>query len=123
MLRQKNLHWSCWGLPPPRRSDQDRARLRDPRRERRSWVQFQAQNIEGSVLQFSWRLFLTDGGPHLGTPAYSRRERFWSGSHHPVPPSPMHSRCPGGSSENRSEEHTSELQSLRHLVCRLLLEK
>src|SRR5258705_2014772 len=27
---------------------------------------------------------------------------------------------PGG---DRSEEHTSELQSLRHLVCRLLLEK
>src|SRR5437899_5668583 len=29
----------------------------------------------------------------------------------------------GGSSRLRSEEHTSELQSLRHLVCRLLLEK
>src|SRR5262245_28329372 len=27
------------------------------------------------------------------------------------------------SREGRSEEHTSELQSLRHLVCRLLLEK
>src|SRR5262245_38111359 len=27
------------------------------------------------------------------------------------------------SSGRRSEEHTSELQSLRHLVCRLLLEK
>src|SRR5205814_9346086 len=27
------------------------------------------------------------------------------------------------SSRARSEEHTSELQSLRHLVCRLLLEK
>src|SRR5205814_8028539 len=26
-------------------------------------------------------------------------------------------------SQDRSEEHTSELQSLRHLVCRLLLEK
>src|SRR5262245_64787419 len=26
-------------------------------------------------------------------------------------------------SQRRSEEHTSELQSLRHLVCRLLLEK
>src|SRR5205814_9443201 len=26
-------------------------------------------------------------------------------------------------SSKRSEEHTSELQSLRHLVCRLLLEK
>src|SRR5438045_6676731 len=32
----------------------------------------------------------------------------------PTPPSPPLS---------RSEEHTSELQSLRHLVCRLLLEK
>src|SRR5258705_1011278 len=29
----------------------------------------------------------------------------------------------GGAAENRSEEHTSELQSLRHLVCRLLLDK
>src|SRR5437899_10175450 len=30
---------------------------------------------------------------------------------------------PRSSSNSRSEEHTSELQSLRHLVCRLLLEK
>src|SRR5437899_7723129 len=30
---------------------------------------------------------------------------------------------PGAADELRSEEHTSELQSLRHLVCRLLLEK
>src|SRR5262245_65097237 len=29
----------------------------------------------------------------------------------------------GAGSVTRSEEHTSELQSLRHLVCRLLLEK
>src|ERR1035441_7748840 len=29
----------------------------------------------------------------------------------------------GGRDRYRSEEHTSELQSLRHLVCRLLLEK
>src|SRR5437899_3787678 len=29
----------------------------------------------------------------------------------------------GRLAESRSEEHTSELQSLRHLVCRLLLEK
>src|SRR5690554_7031824 len=32
-------------------------------------------------------------------------------------------RRPGGSREARSEEHTSELQSRPHLVCRLLLEK
>src|SRR5947199_2566532 len=30
---------------------------------------------------------------------------------------------PGVAVDGRSEEHTSELQSLRHLVCRLLLEK
>src|SRR5205814_9453994 len=30
---------------------------------------------------------------------------------------------PGRCGRRRSEEHTSELQSLRHLVCRLLLEK
>src|SRR5205814_9633752 len=34
---------------------------------------------------------------------------------------PVLGRTPGA--EPRSEEHTSELQSLRHLVCRLLLEK
>src|SRR5262245_65153900 len=33
------------------------------------------------------------------------------------------SRLPRDSIRDRSEEHTSELQSLRHLVCRLLLEK
>src|SRR5437899_8535951 len=32
-------------------------------------------------------------------------------------------RCRSKRSLDRSEEHTSELQSLRHLVCRLLLEK
>src|SRR5262245_64695954 len=31
--------------------------------------------------------------------------------------------CGRPASSRRSEEHTSELQSLRHLVCRLLLEK
>src|SRR5947199_3990157 len=31
--------------------------------------------------------------------------------------------APSSGAEIRSEEHTSELQSLRHLVCRLLLEK
>src|SRR5438045_8302380 len=35
----------------------------------------------------------------------------------PVAGRPNETACP------RSEEHTSELQSLRHLVCRLLLEK
>src|ERR1039458_9647084 len=48
----------------------------------------------------------------------------WSGS----AGTPRPRRCPSRPSgsqtfgPSRSEEHTSELQSLRHLVCRLLLE-
>src|SRR5262245_64963787 len=37
--------------------------------------------------------------------------------------SPLSCGQPRRSGSVRSEEHTSELQSLRHLVCRLLLEK
>src|SRR5438046_5924914 len=42
----------------------------------------------------------------------------------PVAPAPLHS-CTvrAGAPRWRSEEHTSELQSLTNLVCRLLLEK
>src|SRR5205814_2774165 len=36
---------------------------------------------------------------------------------------PLSRALAGSRIEKRSEEHTSELQSLRHLVCRLLLEK
>src|SRR5205814_8862972 len=36
---------------------------------------------------------------------------------------PRQGRGAGPGGRHRSEEHTSELQSLRHLVCRLLLEK
>src|SRR2546422_3660733 len=37
--------------------------------------------------------------------------------------SPRASRCEDRLDRHRSEEHTSELQSRLHLVCRLLLEK
>src|SRR2546422_6820419 len=40
----------------------------------------------------------------------------------PVPDDPAPDRAVGDD-EGRSEEHTSELQSRLHLVCRLLLEK
>src|SRR5258705_3047084 len=42
------------------------------------------------------------------------------------PEAPWHEAAPSDATlkgQWRSEEHTSELQSLRHLVCRLLLEK
>src|SRR5258708_28875481 len=40
-----------------------------------------------------------------------------------VPPELATSRVSGWNDPERSEEHTSELQSPDHLVCRLLLEK
>src|SRR2546425_2023910 len=39
------------------------------------------------------------------------------------PASPLRTGRGAGGAEVRSEEHTSELQSLAYLVCRLLLEK
>src|ERR1039458_8342783 len=39
------------------------------------------------------------------------------------PPAQLATQTPTGTPKGRSEEHTSELQSLRQLVCRLLLEK
>src|SRR3989441_3200071 len=38
-------------------------------------------------------------------------------------PAPAPGRQPDRGADRRSEEHTSELQSLAYLVCRLLLEK
>src|SRR2546422_2855663 len=38
-------------------------------------------------------------------------------------PGHLQGRRPGRATRTRSEEHTSELQSRLHLVCRLLLEK
>src|SRR5471030_2123447 len=58
-----------------------------------------------------YTLSLHDALPICGTPG--RR---------PGPRSERHA-CRSRYAGTRSEEHTSELQSLRHLVCRLLLEK
>src|ERR1039458_10494888 len=41
----------------------------------------------------------------------------------PAKATPRPTTAPPQANTRRSDEHTSELQSLRHLVCRLLLEK
>src|SRR5437899_9604232 len=64
------------------------------------------------------------------TPAFSmiRVSSSVTPASRPVDPHTLHQKpmVLGGGPRDymvRSEEHTSELQSLRHLVCRLLLEK
>src|SRR5205814_9889362 len=52
----------------------------------------------------------TAGAPTTGHPCERSQVCVWI-------------RSAARSTATRSEEHTSELQSLRHLVCRLLLEK
>src|SRR5262245_64284196 len=64
-----------------------------------------------------YTLSLHDALPIWAVSAIARRAPSRGRGRAPsaAPPSPA---C-----NTRSEEHTSELQSLRHLVCRLLLEK
>src|SRR5690554_7794974 len=59
-------------------------------------------------------LFITSGECRAGILLRHRQHRlFWL----------AHCHAPAASRGGRSEEHTSELQSRPHLVCRLLLEK
>src|SRR2546425_9726187 len=59
------------------------------------------------------------GGRSLSGRTPSRRSCRRSAARSPGSPTPRRAACRG----MRSEEHTSELQSLAYLVCRLLLEK
>src|SRR2546427_514964 len=58
-----------------------------------------------------------DAGPRTGTRPRGEAER-----HDRAPPAPLKLDV-AGAHVDRSEEHTSELQSQSNLVCRLLLEK
>src|SRR5262245_60937977 len=85
---------------------------------------------------FSGRSFYKSGGP-VGVESRRQQRRSRSSTKAPrfsscdsvssllVTTFPPQTQIPCGraATARRSEEHTSELQSLRHLVCRLLLEK
>src|SRR2546422_4867563 len=58
----------------------------------------------------------------VNRPRTKRQTRF-KNREAPSMPWSFHSRSFSGGAAKRSEEHTSELQSRLHLVCRLLLEK
>src|SRR5947208_11876748 len=70
-------------------------------------------------------LFRSETGPHaVPRPRRSfRRPPRASGCRRPPAAADIRSRVVAGGRRHRSEEHTSELQSPDHLVCRLLLEK
>src|SRR5262245_63229993 len=82
----------------------------------------------GSAKAEPARADLLLGLPRDHSPAPGRRERDGGRRAHgdlPVeePRGGARAGGPCAQCRPRSEEHTSELQSLRHLVCRLLLEK
>src|SRR5262245_64992298 len=65
---------------------------------------------------FPYTTLFRSGGPRRRARAAGARGVVRRGRRHPGAARSRRRRV-------RSEEHTSELQSLRHLVCRLLLEK
>src|SRR5258708_12189010 len=66
---------------------------------------------------FPYTTLFRSGSPRNSRPRERRRSR--RGARRPIARA---ARCPARR-RGRSEEHTSELQSPDHLVCRLLLEK
>src|SRR5205814_3639652 len=83
------------------------------------------QGIERLETFSAFEALLARPGPWIGgfdfpfgLPAELCRDLGW-----PLEWKALVSHCSGLTRQQRSEEHTSELQSLRHLVCRLLLEK
>src|ERR1035441_10930551 len=58
--------------------------------------------------------------PPVGASTCASGSQVWNGNMGTLMAKPMKN---AQKTHCRSEEHTSELQSLRHLVCRLLLEK
>src|SRR5437870_9466677 len=60
--------------------------------------------------------------PHAGSAVHRPPPPYPSGKDQRAPP-PIQKKRPCRRERWRSEEHTSELQSRGHLVCRLLLEK
>src|SRR3712207_8427372 len=73
----------------------------------------------GLISLLSFRLWLRNSTQACSTPTLSLGRRDRVGGRLQCLPR----RVQGGAEKNRSEEHTSELQSRQYLVCRLLLEK
>src|SRR5205814_5739121 len=92
-------------FPTRRSSDLEKTRALIPRRTpRMCFIEHNGSAVETASIQLGERAIRV-GGCHFDKCKTVSQHRY------------------GQDSTNlRSEEHTSELQSLRHLVCRLLLE-
>src|SRR5262245_2309240 len=96
----------CPSFPTRRSSDLVRPEAGVGRVDRLKHEEDIAEHVAGGV-KASWR-------------SPSERESRPEKHHSPPTAERAHSAANDVSSGARSEEHTSELQSLRHLVCRLL---
>src|ERR1041385_2011384 len=94
-------HMRAYSLPPSRRSPA----------KKKMWGDHARESVAAQAARFiaarSTTSFEVSCAKQNGTPAPAKKTWFTS----------------AGSTDNRSEEHTSELQSRLQLVCRLLLEK
>src|SRR5690606_39422669 len=102
-LPSPGLHCLCRDVPSVRRGTQHLADAGDVR--------------QGGFTRCRWRsrFWAVLGAWHISRPIFGSP---WGGRH-------LLTTCPQAelARKNRSEEHTSELQSRENLVCRLLLEK
>src|SRR5947199_7592825 len=72
---------------------------------------------------FPYTTLFRSPAPEQGVPGRHGPAREAASASGPAVSRPSRRAGPDADAASRSEEHTSELQSLRHLVCRLLLEK
>src|SRR3712207_8111275 len=83
----------------------------DPVERRVSTVGRVHPHVEVKIVDANGRIVPRGTPGELLTRGYSVMQGYWNDAEHTA------------SSIDRSEEHTSELQSRQYLVCRLLLEK
>src|SRR5438034_2685469 len=91
--------------------------------ERLNCVQNQVTIQDKVLIRNKVAAFIITGGQDNIQAVAGAMFTFWAELGFVFPPFPFIAHSRGWDAEDRSEEHTSELQSHSDLVCRLLLEK
>src|SRR5262245_64314803 len=88
-----------------------------------NWELHVDPELAAAIAASSWAISASSFWTVGVSPAATAAARFWTSDARFACRAARSPVLPVTASGRRSEEHTSELQSLRHLVCRLLLEK